>query len=91
MENEFDSTNPEIPTEVKAAFKLKRGSFWYHSCNRSNDLSAKLLSSKMVKQDKGSNKDKYKSELENCYRSKTLDTEFMDKTIRKVMKRQCNY
>ncbi|HEN2013967.1 TPA: rotamase, partial [Enterococcus faecium] len=37
---------------------------------------------------KGSNKDKYKSELEKiATEAKTLDTEFMDKTIRKVMKK----
>ncbi|MGC3598829.1 rotamase, partial [Enterococcus faecium] len=44
---------------------------------------------KMVKkQDKGSNKDKFKSELEKiATEAKTLDTEFMDKTIRNVMKK----
>ncbi len=40
------------------------------------------------KQDKGANKDKYKSELEKiATETKTLDTEFMDKTIHKVMKK----
>ncbi|MFR0959787.1 MAG: rotamase, partial [Enterococcus sp.] len=38
--------------------------------------------------DKGANKDKYKSELEKiATETKTLDTEFMDKTIHKVMKK----
>ncbi len=36
----------------------------------------------------GANKDKYKSELEKiATETKTLDTEFMDKTIHKVMKK----
>ncbi|HFJ7769747.1 TPA: peptidyl-prolyl cis-trans isomerase, partial [Enterococcus faecium] len=87
----FDSTNPEIPTEVKkAAFKLKNGevSDIIPVTDPTTYQQSYYLVKMVKKQDKGSNKDKYKSELEKiATEAKTLDTEFMDKTIRKVMKK----
>ncbi|NTO91377.1 peptidyl-prolyl cis-trans isomerase [Enterococcus faecium] len=87
----FDSTNPEIPTEVKkAAFKLKNGevSDIIPVTDPTTYQQSYYLVKMVKKQDKGSNKDKYKSELEKiATEAKTLDTEFMDKTNRKVIKK----
>lgn len=87
----FDSTNPGIPTEVKkAAFQLNNGevSDIIPVTDPTTYQQSYYLVKMVKKQDKGSNKDKYKSELEKiATETKTLDTEFMDKTIRKVMKK----
>ncbi len=87
----FDSTNPGIPNEVKkAAFQLNNGevSDIIPVTDPTTYQQSYYLVKMVKKQDKGANKDKYKSELEKiATKTKTLDTEFMDKTIHKVMEK----